>query len=420
MCDGLGCQVWDFNGGFAMLRVPVHKIEPGMILARPIPLPHDPRRFLLQRDREIPLDIVPRLQKLGIVEVWVRHPNLEFLEDIFDEGLGDWQREVYHSVRLRFEQVMHGAAQSLDVSNFRGSISGLFSFLKASSHGSILLHKLEVFDNYLLSHSANVCYLALLLGLKLEEHLIHERSVIPARQAKDVQLLGLGCLLHDVGKMKIPPQILHKPGRLTDDEMEEMKLHTVYGYEMVSGRVSTAAAQIVRNHHQRYNGEGYPARRDGSTGKPLPSLAGRQIPIFCRIATIVDIYDAATTDRCYSGAKHPVQVLHEMRTWCAGFFDPVVEKAFYEIIPPFPIGQVVTLSDGTEAVVVDFNPRQPVRPKVQCIKTPDGEQFADPALEEIDLSLYPELEIAFVDTKDVRPFQASQQGEALSACGLPY
>ena len=96
---------------------------------------------------------------------------------------------------------------------------------------------------------------------------------------------------------------------------------------------------------------------------------------------MVDIYDAATSQRCYSPAKPPVQALYEIRTFCKGFFDPKIEQAFYEIIPPFPVGQMVKLSNGIEAAVVDFNPRFPERPKVQGLKAPNGERFADPSLE---------------------------------------
>jgi HD-GYP domain-containing protein (c-di-GMP phosphodiesterase class II) len=391
-----------------MLRVPVNKIEPGMILARPIPLPQDPRRYLLQRDREVPMDLIPRLKELGIYEVWVRCRNLEFLEDLFDEGLGDRQRNVYHQVRRNFEAVMRGAAFEMDIARFQSSIGDLFGFLKKSSCGNVLLQKLDAFDNYLMSHSTNVCYVALLLGLKLERYLIDERCFKKPREAKDLQLLGLGCLLHDVGKMRIPTHVLNKPTRLSTEEMALMEMHTIYGHQMVKGQVPASAAQIVLNHHQRYDGTGYPARIDAATGDELPPLSGKLIPIFSRIATVVDVYDAATSQRCYSAAKLPVQVLHEMRTWCKGFFDPVVEQAFYEIIPPFPLGQVVTLNNGVQAVVVDFNPRHPVRPKVQGIRTPTGERIADPALEEIDLAIHTDIHIAWVDGVDVRPFQASQ------------
>jgi HD-GYP domain-containing protein (c-di-GMP phosphodiesterase class II) len=392
-----------------MLRVPVQQIEPGMILARPIPLPRDSRRFLLQRDLEIPMDLKPRLLQLGIREVWIRYRDLEFLEDIIDEDLGEQQREVYTHVRRNFESIMGGAAVELDISHFQSSIGSLFDFLKGSNSGSVLLQKLDAFDNYLMSHSTNVCYLSLLLGMKLERYLIEERFSKTARDAKDLTLLGLGCLLHDVGKMRIPQHILNKPGKLTTEEMEVMRTHPSAGYEMIKGQAPPVATQVVLNHHQKFDGTGYPVRIDSRTGAAMPPMQGKQIPIFCRISTIADVYDAATTKRVYSEAKPSVQVLHELRTWCKGHFDPVVERAFYEIIPPFPIGQMVQLSNGVEAVVVDFNAKHPVQPKVQGIRAPNGERFADPSEEEIDLALHPNLQIAFVNGVDVRPFQTSQQ-----------
>ena len=272
-----------------MLRVPVHKIQPGMILARPVPLPSDPHRFLLQRDHEIPLDMVPRLKQLGVYEVWIRYRDLEFLEDLIDEELGDRQREVYHHVRRNFEQIMKGTTVEIDLMQFQNSIAGLFDYLKESKTGSVFLQKLDAFDNYLMSHSTNVCYLSLLLGMRLERYLIQERSFKSAKNAKDLQQLGLGCLLHDVGKMLIAPEILNKPGKLTSEEMNQIKMHPVYGFEMVKGQVSAAASQVVLNHHQRFNGEGYPARKDVATGGELPPLRGKQIPIFSRIATVARV-----------------------------------------------------------------------------------------------------------------------------------
>ncbi len=378
-----------------------------MILARPIPVPSDPRRYLLQRDREIPMDLVPRLKQLGILEVWVRHRDLEFLEDVIDEGLGEHQREVYVQVRRNFEAIMRGSSFELDLVNFEKSIAGLFDFLKGSANSEVLLSKLDAFDNYLLSHSANICYLALLLGMKLDWYLIQQRRHKTAREAKDLHLLALGCLLHDIGKMQIPPEILHKPGRLTDEEMEVMRGHAAKGYEMVKNCIPATASQVVLNHHQRFDGTGYPERINAHTKEKLPPLEGKQIPIFSRIAMIADVYDAATSKRCYSGAKPSVQVLYEMRTFCEGFFDPVVEAAFFETVPAFPIGKQVQLSNGIEAVVVDFNPEYSLRPKIRCLREPNGQRFADPALEEIDLALYSNLSIISVDDIDVQPFMVN-------------
>ena len=392
-----------------MLRVSVDKIEPGMVLARPIPMPHDPRHFLLQRGVEVPSELIPRLKQLNIFEVWIRYRDLEFLENVIDEGLDSQQREIYQVVRRNFEAIMQGTAVELEVQHFERSISGLFDMLKSSSTGNVLLQKLDAFDNYLMSHSTNVCYLALLLGMKIDRYLIEERQFKSARDAKDLQNLGLGCILHDVGKMHIPPEILNNPGKLTSEEMDVMKRHPTFGFEMVKGRVPANAAQVVLNHHQRYCGGGYPSRVDSRTQKELPPLSGRQIPIFSRIATVCDIYDAATTNRIYQLAKPPVQVLHEMQTMCNDFFDPQIARAFYQVIPPFPIGQIVTLSNGVEAVVVDFNPKRPVRPKVQGLRDPYGDRYTDPSLEEIDLALHSDLQVATVGGVDVRPYQATQE-----------
>ena len=402
-----------------MLRVPVDRIEPGMVLARPISLERCAPGFVLPREHAISTDVVSMLVKHGIREVWIRSTDLEFLEEALDQELVEHQRAVYRQVRCNFEKIMRGTNPEVDFDHFRESLSDLFDYLKRSRCGDVLLHKVDNYDDYLLSHSTNVCYLALVLGMRLEQYIAEQQSGYRTDEGSHIQLLGMGCLLHDVGKTRIPVDILNKPRRLTADEMELVRRHPVYGYEMVKGQVPAAVADVILNHHQRFNGAGYPARVDLRTGETLPSLAGEQISIYSRIATVVDIYDAATSHRCYSGAKPSVQVLHEMRTACRGFFDPRVEETFYQIIPPFPIGQIVRLSDGVEAVVVDFNSDCPACPKVQGIRDPRGGLYADPARQEIDLALTDDVAIVEVGGVDVRPFVASQM-PVLELAGQPF
>ena len=401
-----------------MLRVPVHKLQPGMVLARGIAFPRDPRRLLLKRDGKITADLLPRLEQLGIEEVWVRYPALEFLEEMINDELEDHRREVYARVRETFVRIVPGSPCELDVDRFQESIRDLFVSLNDNNRGHVLLGKLDAHDNYLLSHSANVCYLALLLGMKTSGYVSSKGLArCGAADAADLQHLALGCLLHDVGKLRVPLEILNKPGRLTEEEMEIIRRHPRDGYEMVKGQIPEAAADIVLNHHQRFDGRGYPSRIDVVRGEPTAPPAGEEIPIFSRIATIVDVYDAATSRRVYSRAKPPVQVLHEMRTWCEGFFDPQLEQAFYEIIPPLPIGQVVRLSDGSEAVVIDFDPRHPAQPRVQQLGYPGGESLDQHVGEEIDLAQCDGLHVHEIDGQDVRAFLASQQGELAELAG---
>lgn len=397
-----------------MLRVAVEDVQDGMVLARPIPAPTDPRRHLVPRDAEVPVDLLPQLQGMGVREIWVRCRDLEFLESLFDEDVGQHQRELYFQVRRNFEKVMGQATVELDLTHFQQSIAGLFDFLKRAPAGSGFLEKVDAFDDYLMSHSTNVCYIAMLVGMRLESYLQLNHGHEFDEESRDLRLLGLGCLLHDIGKMRIPSEILNKPGKLTPEEFEVMKRHPTLGFEMIGDQAPRAAAAVVLNHHQRWDGKGYPNVHVKNNDEFRP-LKGSEISIFSRIATTADIYDAATSKRCYSAAKPPVQVLHELRTWCKGAFDPVVERAFFEVIPAFPIGQLVTLSNGIEAVVVDFNTQHPTQPKVQCLRTPDGERFADSAQEEIDLAAHDDVCIASVGGVDVRPYlKPAKIGDAAS------
>jgi HD-GYP domain-containing protein (c-di-GMP phosphodiesterase class II) len=360
-------------------------------------------RYLLQRDVAVTEGMRRRLLQLGVAEVWVRCEELAFLEDVVDVELGERQRELYSDIRRNFERFSRVADAKLDFESFQRSITNLFQYLRNSAVGIRFLDKVQLFDDYLMTHSANVAYLAMLVGMKLDWYLIDERRRLPPAKAKDVVALGLGCLLHDVGKLKVPKEILDKPGRLTPEEMEAVKRHPVLGYDMVKGRVPLAASQVVLHHHQRWDGLGYPVLHDPETGDALRRERNR-IHVFARIASICDVFDAATSKRVYSDAKPSVQALAEMRKYNAGCFDPVVQRAFYEIVPPFPIGALLTLSNGFQAAAVDFDPAHPCRPRVKPIYYPDGERCRFPDTREIDLSQSPELYVHKVGRIDVRPF----------------
>jgi HD-GYP domain-containing protein (c-di-GMP phosphodiesterase class II) len=387
-----------------MLRVRVEDLKPNMRLARPVPLPDQPTRYLIQRDVVVSDAMRRRLMEIGVAEVWIRCDELAFIEDLIDEELGERQREIYANVRRNFERFMRFADAKLDFESFHASMSNLFDYLRKSDTGIRFLDKVQVFDDYLLTHSTNVGYLAMLLGMKLDWYLIQQRPNVPPAKAKEVISLGLGCLLHDVGKLRIPKEILNKPSRLTPEEMKVIKTHPSLGYEMVRGRIPVSAAQVVLNHHQRWDGKGYPQSGNRSTEESLPVLAGERINIFARIATICDVFDAATSKRVYSDAKTSVQVLAEMLRYNVGAFDPVVQQAFYEIIPAFPIGTMVELSNQFRAVVVDFDPDAPCRPRVKPISYPDGEPCRYPDNREIDLAKVTDLHIYRQGDVDVRPF----------------
>lgn len=159
---------------------------------------------------------------------------------------------------------------------------------------------LNSYDQYTYTHSVNVAVLSTGIGVSC------------GMEKDEIQVLGVGALLHDVGKSAIPPEILNKPGRLNEREYEVMKSHVLEGIRTIesNGSVPKESRSVILQHHERISGTGYPNR-----------LAGPQISTFGRICAIADCYDAMTTNRPYKDAGTPFQALMQMK----------VEKANYDV-----------------------------------------------------------------------------------------
>ena len=160
--------------------------------------------------------------------------------------------------------------------------------------------------------------------------------------------------------------ILDKPGRLTDDEMDEMCRHTTYGYEMVKGRIPATAAQIVLNHHQRFDGQGFPVPQAPSKLRPAKPMEGTNIHIFSRVVAVANAVDVLIGAGKKRGHPLIAALAKIQQQTFGGMFDPVVLDAALRVIPPFPLGACVDLSDSRRAVVTDLNELQPCQPTVQC------------------------------------------------------
>lgn len=174
-----------------------------------------------------------------------------------------------------------------------------------------LIRAVEARDPYTAGHSERVMLYSILIGKKL------------GLSAEELQLLSMGALIHDIGKVGVPDYVLNKPGKLTDEEFELVKLHPAVGDRMIEGIPSLAPMRpIVRWHHEKLNGRGYPDR-----------LEGDEIPLMVRIVTVCDIFDALTSSRSYRGAmpwQKAVDILREEVE--SGALDPKVVEAFADII----------------------------------------------------------------------------------------
>lgn len=201
------------------------------------------------------------------------------------------------------------------------------------------LTTLRDYDVYTFTHSVNVCIFAVALGKKLgfDKHQLYE--------------LGLGALLHDVGKVRMPVDLINKPAALTPQEMAVLQDHPVEGllslFEMRGlSELPLRAMLIAYEHHMKIDQTGYPR-----------SIRARQPTLFGRIVAVADAFDAATTKRSYQAEPWPAdRVLREMRDNPSRGFDPLVVKAFISMTGIYPVGSVVILDTFELAIVVQTNP----------------------------------------------------------------
>lgn len=173
-----------------------------------------------------------------------------------------------------------------------------------------------------------------------------------------IELVGIGGLLHDIGKMKVPDQILNKPGKLSEGEFEIMKKHVNYGCVLLenTANLSPISISIAAEHHERHDGSGYPH-----------GLKGDAISLYGQMAAIVDVYDALTSNRVYHDGSEPTEVLKKMLEWSEHHFNTALVHNFIRTIGIYPVGTLVRLDSGFLAVVVEQNHDDLLRPKVRLI-----------------------------------------------------
>lgn len=207
-----------------------------------------------------------------------------------------------------------------------------------------LFASLQAKEDYFYRHHIGVGIISSLIGkwLRLNE--------------TDLSHLMVAATLHDIGKLKIPTEIINKPGKLTHKEFEMMKKHTIWGYEMMketvgaSHRIALAALQ----HHERMDGSGYPF-----------GIRSEKIDLFGRIIAVADVFHAIISDRAYSKAAFFYEALQQMDEQSFGTLDPKITRLFIEQIMQSLVGKEVILSDGSKGKVIMINSHDPLHPLVQ-------------------------------------------------------
>lgn len=230
---------------------------------------------------------------------------------------------MLHEVRM---------GKALDTHDALPLVEEISSSVMRNPGALISLARLKTKDDYTYMHSVAVCALM----VSLAKHLGLDEETV--RQA------GMAGLLHDVGKMAIPVEILDKPDKLTDEEFAIIKRHPAEGFRMLqeASGVSNIVMEVCQHHHEKMDGHGYPDQ-----------LSGDQISLYARMGAVCDVYDAVTSDRPYKSGWGPADALHRMAEWSKSHFDEHIFQAFVKSIGIFPVGSLVRLHSGRIGVVID-------------------------------------------------------------------
>lgn len=247
-------------------------------------------------------------------------------------------------VRSFMEDMQFGKA--INVAIAKKAVAECVDSVLHSTDASLLMTQLKRRDLYTAQHSMNVCILSVALG----KHI--------GLSVEELNHLGLCGMMHDMGKMKIPLEILNKPAKLEPDELEIMHSHASQGAKILVNTkdMYTGAVDVAISHHERLDGKGYPH-----------GLTDAQITPYSRIVTITDMYDAISSDRVYQKGRGHLEAISIMTSMCGTQLDTRLTYKFIECMGIYPPGSLVELRSGEVAVVVEVNPKHKLRPKIMIL-----------------------------------------------------
>lgn len=239
------------------------------------------------------------------------------------------------------------------------------------NYGTLInFYEIRTYDDHTFNHSVDVCILSILTGITLGYNRLKLRE------------LGIGALLHDIGKVKTSKEILNKPGSLSPDELKQIRRHPEDGFNILRRYVDIPllSAHIAFQHQERLDGSGYPR-----------GLTGGAIHEYARLVMVADVFNALTSDRPYRMAYPVVQAIDIIKSLAGTLFEKEFVAALFSNISPFPAGTVVLLNTGEIGQVVKTDKRDPTRPVIKILFDRKSNKLSRPF--KIDLSGEPSLSI---------------------------
>lgn len=374
-----------------MREIPVEELKPGMRFDRPVYI--DSNNILVGANVSIKESDIKRLMKWGITRIETAGEMVATDDDIMLEKkiesmhlvdisaiVGSYNNllkkrknliEVHRKACIEVDKV-HTSIKNNEKFNTTGlgqALDEIIKLMGESSNIFLFLYGLDEGKNYLVVHSVNVTFYALLIAIALK---------YPPERMKE---LGLATLLIDAGMLKIPPYIMNKQSNLTDQEFNLVKTHPLHGYRALKqlGEVSEKVAVVCLQHHEQYDGRGYPR-----------GLKGHEIDEYAKIASIADSYEAQITNRSYRKKQFFYHAMRNLLSSGVNKFDPVILKVFLSRMSVYPIGSLVKLNDGSVGIVIGSVPQKPLRPIVKLVFDATGKRISDTRIVNLleEISMY--------------------------------
>ncbi len=309
-----------------MRLISVDELKPGMKLARAI-FREDDGGVLLRPNIELKASYIERIKDLKYNNIYIVDPDLPPEEVITDFINEETRFQARGLLKKTADQVLRDeAVNTIKLKNLvKEFVNQIFSNI------NIIYNSADIrsYENYIYSHSVNVCIISLMIGLDM------------GFNRTEMENLGIGALLHDIGRIFIDPKPLDQSGQLELREYDQIKKHTRLGYEILKKKfeVNFLSAHVALQHHEREDGSGYPR-----------GLSGKRIHRFAKIVAVADAYDAMTSQRIRGIPSH--QAIQVIKSEADTKYDKHVVDSFIKVVAPYLLGTVLQLRNGDTVLVI--------------------------------------------------------------------
>ncbi len=333
-----------------MLFIPISQLKGGMKLADDVLVFERSNVRLLKKGSPLSQKYIDGLIRFGVSGVYVKD---EVTGDIMPSApVIDTKTKTKTLQNL--EWIYNSSTETEKknnksyIKNIDNTVVELMKLIRESKENSINISDLKAYDEYTYHHSLSVAVISIGLGMQL------------GLSEDELHKLGFGAIMHDIGKMNIPREIINKPGKLTEYEFGEMKKHSLYSEAYLQDNAidDPEIYNSVMAHHEKVDGTGYPF-----------GLKDKDIHLYAKIMSVADVYDALTSSRPYRDPEVPTMVAEYIMGNCGIAFDMDVVRSFISKIEFFPVGSFVELSNGKKAIVVE-NRKSRLRPVVKEVEPP--------------------------------------------------